>query len=411
MDDLRALIAERSRQRMATGSLPHSRWYYAKKAFTIFPGTRRAIAPGFLAAYYTRWHAQMSLAHRLMGRIVYAVFHLWLPFRASAVAARHGRSPEWRNRALALARTHFMDPDEIDQFGIDEGERLGGYLRRMEWNRILKRVNTRNWTPDCLMSRKADFTIQALAHGVALASTPAIILDGKPILLASPQSGELVLKPSQGSGGAGLVTRAIGPEIWQDPSAFERWLAEGTGLDFTRERDWVVQERRRTHPDLAAIALDALSTARISTMLNEAGKPEIVTCVFRFAAQRGAIVDNVTAGGGLAPIDLETGRIGLARLGYHGPDLTHHPESGAQIEGVVIPNWEACKAMALAAHAPAFDDYALVGWDIGLTEDGPMILEGNAKPGFLVAQRGERRGWDGTRFGELLAFHLAKSTA
>lgn len=65
------------------------------------------------------------------------------------------------------------------------------------------------------------------------------------------------------------------------------------------------------------------------------------------------------------------------------------------------------KALAERAHAEAFGDYALIGWDIAMTPEGPLLIEGNGKPGVLMPQRAARRGLGDGRYGQLLAHHLA----
>jgi len=64
-------------------------------------------------------------------------------------------------------------------------------------------------------------------------------------------------------------------------------------------------------------------------------------------------------------------------------------------------------ALELAARAHRiFPDYALIGWDIAILEDGPILIEGNGNPDMDIIQRFMRVGLRRHRFGELLAFHL-----
>jgi hypothetical protein len=119
------------------------------------------------------------------------------------------------------------------------------------------------------------------------------------------------------------------------------------------------------------------------------------------------VVDNMKAGGLIAPVELKSGRLGEAWKGYGGGPCVRHPATGAEIAGRTLPDWPAAVALAERAHAVAFADYTLVGWDIGLTEDGPVLIEGNSKPGVLMPQRAARRGLGEGRYGALIAHHLA----
>ena len=38
------------------------------------------------------------------------------------------------------------------------------------------------------------------------------------------------------------------------------------------------------------------------------------------------------------------------------------------------------------------DKILLVGWDVAITDEGPLIIEGNRRPGFDIVQVASRRG-------------------
>jgi hypothetical protein len=136
--------------------------------------------------------------------------------------------------------------------------------------------------------------------------------------------------------------------------------------------------------------------------------PEVVSATLRFPSRPEATVDNMKAGGLLAAVDLAGGALGLGCQGYGGGDHANHPVTGAPILGRIVPEWAAVKGLAVRAHATGFADYALIGWDIAIAPDGPVLIEGNGKPGVLMPQRAARRGLGEGRYGELLAHHLAK---
>ena len=109
-----------------------------------------------------------------------------------------------------------------------------------------------------------------------------------------------------------------------------------------------------------------------------------------------------------ALIDIHSGTLGKAsnlgsdaRVGW----FSTHPDTGAQIEGRVLPRWEDVKSLAAAAHQH-FSDRVVIGWDIAILNDGPILVEGNGNPDLDILQRFMPVGFREHRFGELLAHHL-----
>jgi hypothetical protein len=88
-------------------------------------------------------------------------------------------------------------------------------------------------------------------------------------------------------------------------------------------------------------------------------------------------------------VDLATGKLGPA-TGDKEKWLLEwwdvHPVTGAQVTDRTLPHWEAIKAIALKAHN-ASKGRLLVGWDIAVTPDGPLLLEGNSYPDVDFPQR------------------------
>ena len=80
----------------------------------------------------------------------------------------------------------------------------------------------------------------------------------------------------------------------------------------------------------------------------------------------------------IAPVDLATGRLGpaLRREGRLLAPTPRHPDTGVAIEGFQLPHWEAVADLARRAHDVARGMPA-VGWDVAITPDGPVLVEGN----------------------------------
>jgi len=101
--------------------------------------------------------------------------------------------------------------------------------------------------------------------------------------------------------------------------------------------------------------------------------------------------DNFSGGGLGASIELGTGRLGVALRhpgeGGRPPErFTHHPETGAQIEGAVLPHWDRVRDMVLRA-AASLPVNRYVGWDVFIDEAGtPVIIEANGNSGLQMVQ-------------------------
>jgi hypothetical protein len=191
---------------------------------------------------------------------------------------------------------------------------------------------------------------------------------------------EVVIKPVLGAHGVGVLV--LGPVVGPGPT-WERVPHGRVRVEdviahvhrFPHRRDYLVEERLRPHPTLAGWAPGILHTARVVTLLH--GDVEILAAELRIATGATA-VDNFSAGNMAAPVDLASGRLGAAISGRTGVGVRYpeHPEAKLPIEGVVVPDWkEACDILRRAARSVPFN--RLLGWDLALTDRGPVVLEAN----------------------------------
>jgi hypothetical protein len=375
--------------------------YRLKKAFALYPGVRQPVSADFLADHYAHRRQSRSPGRAALDAAAGALFRLWVPVRARAVARRYGLGAEWARRAARIGRARFADPNDLALFRIERTDELGSFMRRFEYAAISKRINPACWREDCALADKARFYARCAEHDLPHPPVLATIERGWVTIADVPPPGPLAMKPADGEGGSGF--RVLD---WRgaDAARFEAFLAKQPGLGRTR---WLVQPKLAPHPALAGIALSALPTARVTTIHDEAGRPELVTSVLRFPSVPDALVDNIKAGGLMAPIDPETGLLGPACRGKAAGEVEMHPVTGQLVAGLALPDWAEAKALALRAHADVFSDYVMVGWDIAFTPDGPVLIEGNGKPCIVVAQRATGRGIGETRFGALVRHHLA----
>jgi hypothetical protein len=175
--------------------------------------------------------------------------------------------------------------------------------------------------------------------------------------------------------------------------------------------DYMLQPRIANHTSLADLCNGALSTVRVVSILDERGRGEVTHGTLRMAVGNNRTVDNFRAGGLVSAIDIKTGRLSAATdlgLGRNTGWFDRHPTTGGQIAGRRIEMWDEIRGLAVRAHR-AFADQIYVGWDVAPTPDGPVLLEAQGLANLDTAQRAYRTPLGETRFGELLAFHVARA--
>jgi hypothetical protein len=335
----------------------------------------------------------------------------WFTWRnGPAIRARYGKKVrEQLSEQLSL---YFSDGVLAPWYYIfslhDEGaQRAPTFIQRFEtkscYFRILKRWKG---TPLNDKSRFAQFCAE---HD--LRSVPTLLhLEGERPPARLPDE-DLFVKPADGRGGRGAERwDRVAPSTFSGPGADsisgDRLLERL--VERSREHALIVQPRLRPHQELLEITAGALPTIRVLTCLNADSEPEVMAAMMRTSFGKNRTVDNLHAGGIGALVDLDSGKLSKssnlgsdARLGW----FSTHPDTGASIEGRVVPLWDEVKEAAVAAHRQ-FSDRVVVGWDIAVLDDGPILVEGNGNPDLDILQRYMRIGLRQQRLAELLAHHL-----
>ena len=77
-------------------------------------------------------------------------------------------------------------------------------------------------------------------------------------------------------------------------------------------------------------------------------------------------------------VDLETGRVVEAGNVLSRPPFRHlAPSRPVEVIGTTLPGWKATVAAVLAGHAAFPEPVPMLGWDVALARQGPVILEAN----------------------------------
>lgn len=140
---------------------------------------------------------------------------------------------------------------------------------------------------------------------------------------------------------------------------------------------WVIQRRITNQAKfMSEFHPSSINTIRIVTVKSDT-KIDAVCAFLRFGANgRGS--DNWSSGGVLVGVNVETGQLedyGLFKPGV-GTICTSHPNTNISFKNKVVPDWPSILQYVKSLHEIFYDLHS-IGWDVCLTDDGPMIIEGN----------------------------------
>lgn len=341
-----------------------------------------------------------------------------LPRHGAQAWRQSGRNPMLQLvDQLRLALTAGMWPHHYYMFELFRPElrqQAHAYLLRQETKRgaysILKDQPRKNQ----VFARKDLFAeacaAAALPHAGLIARIAGGAVDWRGGHQALPQH-DLFVKPVQGRGGRGAERwRWSGADFVGAGNA--RATPEGLLARLcTRRNACIVMPRLVNHAALSGLALGTLATLRLVTCRDEHDAPEVVAAALRFPRHAEAVVDNFHARGLAAIVELSSGALGAATdLGLARDSAWHdrHPVSGAPITGFVVPFWSEANALAERAHA-ALGDRVVIGWDVAVLAEGPLLVEANGFPDLDILQRCGRAPLGPSRLCDLMARHLRRT--
>lgn len=190
---------------------------------------------------------------------------------------------------------------------------------------------------------------------------------------------ECVIKHPEGSHGINVfVVKDI---VYSDSTAtLIRYDNEQLGLsEIIGKEPLIFESLVRQTAQFANFNASSVNTVRFMTTLYPDGSARIIAAFIKIG-RNGRCVDNAGNGGNVdSGVDVNTGRLFnvLQFDGWRNSfEIEKHPDSGAQLNGVVIENWEAIKAEVIRFQQ-AFPYCRAAGWDVAITDDGPVVLEVN----------------------------------
>lgn len=182
----------------------------------------------------------------------------------------------------------------------------------------------------------------------------------------------IFIKPSTSEGGKGICKLNRG----------EKFCFEKLSLS----RPYIIEQALIQHPTLNKINPHSINTLRIITIRHN-DKIYIPKCIFRMGTNT-SFLDNASTGGIFISYDIYKNILSSTAYQFlkkGGKSFKKHPTSGFTFSNAQLPfNNEVIKLVTKAARS--FKDIDLIGWDVAITINGPVIIEGNDNPHIIGMQ-------------------------
>ena len=310
------------------------------------------------------WHLARRASHHYRRPLaVLLIKVLWLRFR-------HGHMLKGLPATNLLAK----DPGEF-VIGLRVSSR-----RVRRWQRSVNPLNLLASVND-----KPRLYATCQEAGIPVPCTHATGRPGMELLARLPN--RFLVKPVFGGGGFGVSAferAGTGFREWNGTNYAPEGLVDRL-LHSTGGRELLFQDWLATHASLKGISNSALMTVRIATLYShsESYPPEILFSYLR-VLRPGSITDNVgsdSTGVQWVEIDAANGRavrawtLGSAGFGMVPIDQVRG-ENPVPVEDLAVPAWEEILRIVDRA-CRLFPGVRTIGWDIGIAEEGPVIIEGN----------------------------------
>jgi hypothetical protein len=138
---------------------------------------------------------------------------------------------------------------------------------------------------------------------------------------------------------------------------------------------YLFQTRLEPHAKIAELVGDQLSTVRMFVLVDDGGAT-LLRASWKIPSGE-SVADNFWRSGNmLGGIDVDTGRVirVLRRMNDRTVAVDRHPKAGTAFTDLLFPEWVQMRDIVMRA-AAAFPTCHFQGWDVALTDRGPVLVE------------------------------------
>lgn len=179
---------------------------------------------------------------------------------------------------------------------------------------------------------------------------------------------EAIVKPMKGLEGNGVMLQTLPQNPIDIQESYER----------LKSLDVLIEEKIIQHPNMI-FENKSVNTIRVYTAYNSQTKEvSIIKTVIRVGVGD-SIVDNSHSGGCAYEIDKESGYIISPFYANNRISSFIHPNTHICMIGKKIPFWDEVIEISIKG-AKKLPNCCFIGWDVAITKNGPLLIEGNHMP-------------------------------
>jgi hypothetical protein len=184
---------------------------------------------------------------------------------------------------------------------------------------------------------------------------------------------KIFIKPVDGEGGHGIMIFHLNEN--NEYVNYDHVELNETFLsNIAVENDYIIQEGIIQHESITKIYPNSVNTFRIATE-NIKGKVRVICSVLRIGKQ-GNEVDNASQDGIVLGIDYNTGKCRDYGIDEIGGVFYKHPDTKFVFKNHKIEDFNSIVNFTIEC-ASKLPQFTYLGWDIALTEEGPIAIETN----------------------------------
>lgn len=186
----------------------------------------------------------------------------------------------------------------------------------------------------------------------------------------------IIAKPADGVGGIGVEKYHIeNPDDDADIMKLYQLLK--------KKKQNLIETFITQHPEMNRLYPRSVNTLRMFTFCKD-GQGHFLQAILKIG--NGGVVDNFSSGGMYTFVE-DNGTVKVPAIDKEDHQYEQHPVTGTDIIGFTVPMFEEAVALVEKA-AQVIPEVGYVGWDVGISEEGPVIIEGNSFPGVFQKRAG-----------------------